>query len=52
MTIPLRATDVPAIRPRIFPLKPAVLAAMSTRNGGVSPAPLGMNLSFCVGDRE
>lgn len=26
--------------------------AMSTRNGGVSPAPFGMNLSFNVGDDE
>lgn len=39
------------IRPSVFP-GPAVLAAVSTRNGGVSPAPLGMNLSFRVGDRE
>jgi len=31
---------------------PGVLAALSTRNGGVSPEPLGMNLSFSVGDEE
>lgn len=37
-----------AIRSSIFP--PGVVAAFSTRVGGVSPAPLGMNLSFRVGD--
>lgn len=52
MAVPLRAAVAPAIRPRIFPSQPAVLAAVSTRNGGVSPAPLGMNLSFRVGDRQ
>ena len=36
------------IRPGVFP--PGVTAAFSTRNGGVSPPPLGMNLSFMVGD--
>ncbi len=36
------------IRPDVFP--PGVTAAFSTRNGGVSPPPLGMNLSFMVGD--
>ena len=36
------------IRPSVFP--PGVTAAFSTRNGGVSPPPLGMNLSFKVGD--
>jgi copper oxidase (laccase) domain-containing protein len=36
------------IRPAIFP--PDLVAAYSTREGGVSPAPLGMNLSFKVGD--
>ena len=36
------------IRPSIFP--PHVVAAFSTRRGGVSPPPLGMNLSFNVGD--
>lgn len=36
------------IRPSVFP--PEIIAAFSTRNGGVSPPPLGMNLSFAVGD--
>ena len=36
------------IRPGVFP--PGIAAAFSTRNGGVSPPPLGMNLSFMVGD--
>ena len=36
------------IRPSVFP--PGITAAFSTRNGGVSPPPLGMNLSFNVGD--
>lgn len=36
------------LRPSVFP--PGVVAAISTRNGGVSPPPLGMNLSFKVGD--
>ncbi len=40
------------IRPSIFQTVPGVLAAVSTRNGGVSPDPLGMNLSFSVGDEE
>lgn len=31
---------------------PGFLFAMSIRNGGVSPPPLGMNLSFGVGDEE
>ena len=37
-----------AIRGSIFPR--GVVAAFSTRQGGVSPPPLGMNLSFKVGD--
>ena len=36
------------IRPQVFP--PGIIAGFSTRNGGVSPPPLGMNLSFRVGD--
>lgn len=36
------------IRPIVFP--PGITAAFSTRIGGVSPSPLGMNLSFMVGD--
>lgn len=36
------------IRASVFP--PGIVAAFSTRNGGVSPPPLGMNLSFRVGD--
>ncbi len=36
------------IRPSVFP--PGIVAGFSTRNGGVSPPPLGMNLSYRVGD--
>jgi polyphenol oxidase len=36
------------IRPAIFPR--GIVAGFSTRIGGVSPPPLGMNLSFNVGD--
>ncbi len=38
------------LRPSVFP--PGVVAAQSTRAGGVSPPPLGMNLSFKVGDSQ
>lgn len=38
------------IRPSIFAEIQSVVAAVSTKNGGVSPAPLDMNLSFNVGD--
>ncbi len=51
MTVPRVEEELPVIRPPIFQ-DPAVLAAVSTRNGGVSSAPFGMNLSFHVGDRE
>jgi len=37
-----------SIAPSIFP--GGIVAAFSTRKGGVSPAPLGLNLSFKVGD--
>jgi hypothetical protein len=40
------------IRPSIFQNVPGILAAVSTRNGGVSPGLLGMNLSLSVGDEE
>lgn len=40
------------IRPAIFASIPGVRASMSTRHGGVSPQPLGMNLSLNVGDDE
>lgn len=40
------------ITPSIFQTVPGVRAAVSTRNGGVSPDPLGMNLSLSVGDEE
>jgi YfiH family protein len=38
------------IRPACFDALPEVIAAVSTREGGVSPPPLGMNLSLFVGD--
>ena len=34
----------------VFDGQAGVVAALSTRHGGVSPAPLGMNISFRVGD--
>jgi len=37
-----------SIRPSIFPA--GIVAAFSTRQGGASPEPLGLNLSFKVGD--
>lgn len=40
------------IRADCFAELPGVITGMSTRNGGVSPAPFGMNLSFSVGDDE
>jgi hypothetical protein len=40
------------IRPAIFLPHHGITAAHSTRHGGVSPAPLGMNVSFRVGDHE
>lgn len=40
----------PVVRPSIFDGEVGVVAAVSTRNGGVSPQPLGMNLSYQVGD--
>jgi hypothetical protein len=52
MTVTRSADIVPVVRPSIFAGGPAVVAAVSTRNGGVSPHPLGMNLSFRVGDCE
>lgn len=40
------------IQPGILGRDARVLSAISTRNGGVSPEPYGMNLSFRVGDAE
>ena len=40
------------IRPEIFSRFPELLAAQSTRLGGVSPMPYGMNLSSHVGDEQ
>ena len=40
------------IRPEIFDGHRDLVVAHSTRHGGVSPSPLGMNLSFRVGDQE
>jgi hypothetical protein len=45
-------THPPVIRPAIFGHEPALVAAVSTRQGGASREPLGMNLSFSVGDDE
>lgn len=40
------------IRPKIFEQFPEVIAAQSTREGGVSPMPFGLNLSSHVGDEK
>jgi YfiH family protein len=40
------------IRPSIFAQFPEIIAAQSTRIGGISPEPLGMNLSSHVGDEQ
>ncbi len=40
------------ITPEVFDNIPGVLSALSTRLGGVSPPPFGMNTSFRVGDDE
>jgi YfiH family protein len=40
------------IRPTIFDQFPEIIAAQSTRLGGVSPEPFGMNLSSHVGDEQ
>src|SRR3569832_295204 len=39
-----------AIRPAIFEQFPEIIAAQSTRVGGLSPMPYGLNLSSHVGD--
>ncbi len=40
------------LRPKIFEQFPEIIAAQSTRIGGVSPEPFGMNLSSHVGDEQ
>ena len=40
------------IRPHIFEEYAGLVAAVSTRLGGVSPSPLGLNMSYSVGDKE
>ena len=42
----------PLLRPAIFAESEGIVAAMSTRQGGISPEPMGLNLSFRVGDDE
>ncbi len=41
-----------AIAPSLFAAFAEIRCAVSTRHGGVSPHPFGMNLSFNVGDQE
>jgi len=43
--------EIPIIRSRLFSRYPSVVFGFSTRVGGVSPEPFGMNLSFNVGDK-
>lgn len=45
-------SQLPILRAECFKKHSAIQFGMSTRKGGVSPAPLGMNLSFSVGDTE
>ncbi len=40
------------MRPRLLAQFPELCCGVSTRIGGVSPEPLGMNLSFHAGDRD
>ncbi|MGB5873145.1 MAG: peptidoglycan editing factor PgeF [Bacteroidota bacterium] len=40
------------MRPAIFHSRREIAAALSTRTGGVSPMPLGMNTSYSVGDEK
>lgn len=42
----------PVIRIKVFSRFPRIIAAMSTRHGGVSPLPMGMNVSSNVGDQK
>ncbi|MGA9364517.1 MAG: peptidoglycan editing factor PgeF [Bacteroidota bacterium] len=42
--------EIPIIRSRKFSEYPSIAFGFSTRIGGVSPEPLGLNLSFNVGD--
>src|SRR6185312_17495293 len=41
-----------SIRPKMFEQFPEIIAAQSTREGGVSRMPYGMNLSSHVGDEQ
>ncbi|MBI2620334.1 MAG: peptidoglycan editing factor PgeF [Ignavibacteriales bacterium] len=43
-------SDSMLIRPGIFNSFPELRCAISTRSGGVSPSPLGLNMSYRVGD--
>ena len=42
--------DLPLIHPSKFSEYPSVMIGCSTKSGGVSPEPYGLNLSFQVGD--
>jgi len=42
--------DMVIIKPEIFVQYPEISCGISTRKGGVSPEPFGMNLSYTVGD--
>src|SRR5262245_32963129 len=44
------SSDVVVVRSKLFSKYSNIIFGMSTRLGGVSPQPLGMNLSFSVGD--
>jgi len=43
---------IPILKADSFKSQPSIRFGMSTRRGGVSPEPLGMNLSYRVGDVE
>jgi len=43
---------IPLVRSSIFNLFPEIVSGVSTRLGGASPEPFGMNMSLSVGDDE
>ena len=43
---------IPLVRSSIFNLFPEIVCGISTRLGGASPEPFGLNTSYAVGDAE
>ena len=48
----VETTEMTIIRPEIFSRYAGISCGVSTRNGGVSPEPFTMNLSYTVGDEH